>query len=186
MTTGILVLAAGFSRRFGNDKRRAQLADGRSLLIASIEAAQASGLPVRVCLRPGDAALAAQVEQTGVVIIYCQNAHRGMGATLAEGVNQCADWDALLVALGDMPHIRSDSYRRVAHALAEAPICRPVYRGESGHPVGFTSSLFPELQGLQGDAGARSVIQRHAGKVRSIALDDPGIVYDVDFPANLD
>jgi len=186
VTTGILILAAGFSRRFGSDKRNARLADGRGLLLASVASALSSGLPVRVCLRDSDTALSANVEAAGASVIPCANAAIGMGATLAEGVSHCSDWDGLLVALGDMPDIQPDSYSAIAAALGHAPLCRPEFAGQPGHPVGFRRELFTDLRQLSGDEGARSVLQRHRELLKSLALDDPGILRDIDRPADLD
>jgi len=38
---------------------------------------------------------------------------------------------------------------------------------------------------LSGDVGARSLIERHAAHVRTLAVDDPAILLDVDTPAAL-
>ena len=54
MSVGILILAAGSSRRFGSDKRRVLLANGKRLLQQSMENALASGLSVAVAVREGE------------------------------------------------------------------------------------------------------------------------------------
>ena len=51
MRCGALVLAAGYSRRFGEDKRAYPI-DGKPLLARTLESVRASGLPLRLCLRP--------------------------------------------------------------------------------------------------------------------------------------
>ena len=51
MSVVALVLAAGRGMRFGSDKRRATLADGRSLLAHSVERARVVFDDVRVVLR---------------------------------------------------------------------------------------------------------------------------------------
>ncbi len=186
MNTGILLLAAGFGRRFGSDKRYAPLPGGERLLVASARAAMNSGLPLRVCLREGEHDFAATLRDAGAGIIFCADAAAGMGATLAEGVAHCEDWDGVLVALGDMPFVLPDTYRQVAQALETAPLCRPTFAGEPGHPVAFSSSLFGELCRLRGDEGARSVVQRHRIQLCELALDDPGILRDVDTPGDVD
>ncbi|MFV8817666.1 nucleotidyltransferase family protein [Haliea sp. E17] len=184
--TGILLLAAGFGRRFGSDKRSTLLADGESLLVASTRRALASGLAVRVCLRPEDHALAQALQSLGAAVIHCPRAGAGMGATLADGIARCGDWDGVLVALGDMPWVAPESFRAVARGLEKARLCRPSYRGESGHPVGFRRDLFGELRRLEGDQGAREIVRRHRAQLRDLPLEDPGILRDIDRPADLD
>ncbi len=185
MTVGVLLLAAGSSSRFGSDKRFARLADGSSLLQASLTAIQHSGLPLRVALRPGDTLAAAELTALGASAVLCPNAARGMGCTIADALARLPAWDGLLIALADMPAIRPATYAAVAAALAEAELVSPVYRGRPGHPVGFSRSLFPRLALLQGDQGARQLL-REAGPVRHLLpVDDPGIHRDIDRPDDL-
>jgi molybdenum cofactor cytidylyltransferase len=43
----------------------------------------------------------------------------------------------------------------------------------------------PQLEALRGDEGARSVLKEHAGLVKLIEVDDPGICSDIDTPDDL-
>jgi len=179
------MLAAGRATRFGDDKRLARLPSGEPLLETSLRRALASGLPVVLCLRPGDSALAAAAQDLGAGICFCPAADDGMGATLAQGIEAVCGWDGVLVALGDMPDIRPETFTAVAGALARAPIARPACNGRPGHPVGFAQRFFPELARLRGDSGARSLLREHAELVTAVNLDDPGILRDVDTPQDL-
>jgi molybdenum cofactor cytidylyltransferase len=185
MNTGILMLAAGSGVRFGSDKRAATLTDGRTLLLASVENAVASALPVRVCLRPGDETLAAAVNNAGAAVLYCAGAESGMGHTLAEGISQMNRYDGVIVALGDMPLIQPATYTRVAAALLPGGICQPRCGDRPGHPVGFSRTWFASLARLAGDRGARGLVRENAGRVTVIDVDDPGILRDVDTPGDL-
>jgi len=51
--------------------------------------------------------------------------------------------------------------------------------------VGFASDLFADLAALDGDEGARSVIERHRAWLEVVRVDDPGIFFDVDTPGDL-
>ena len=186
MTVGILLLAAGSSRRFGSDKRRATLKDGRTLLETCIDTIRSSELPCLVCLGGGDAALAGELRGRGVAVAQCPGASGGMGRTLAEGVRQCpGDWEGVLIALADMPWIKASSYREIARRLAPDTIVVPYCAGARGNPVGFGRRFFGLLQQQQGDSGARELIARFPAAVRRLELDDPGIRRDVDTPAAL-
>lgn len=185
MTIGVLMLAAGTSRRFGGDKRRALLADGRSVLRASVDRALDSGLPLRVCLAPGDLALQEMLTGLGVEVMICAGARRGMGQTLAEGVADLPPWQGLLLALADMPFVASETYRAVAAALRPGAICRPQFQDRYGHPVGFDQQYFSSLRQLSGDTGARQLVRDHSHSVIAVAVADPGIGRDIDRPADL-
>ncbi len=185
MTVGVLLLAAGRSERFGSDKRLALMADGRSLLFAAVSSIQRSGLPLRVCLRPGEDRLRESLLRAGAGVLACARAAHGMGATLADAVSQSQDWDGLLVALADMPAILPGTFRQVAEAVTADVIVTPTYAGTSGHPVGFGRDFFADLARLDGDRGARELVCRAAGSRLCLSVADPGILCDVDSPAAL-
>lgn len=185
MDIAIIMLAAGCARRFGSDKRMALMHGDVTVLQQATERAVATRLPVIVCLRPGEETLADRIRHIGAQVLPCRDAHLGMGSTLAEAVRACSKRDGVLVALGDMPHIKSTTYKQIATALTPNSICQPRMRDTSGHPVGFGSAFFPELSRLRGEPGARPVVIQHRDAVRAVAVEDPGILMDIDTPADI-
>lgn len=182
MTSGVLVLAAGYGRRFGSDKRLHTLDGGRPMLRMTLENAIASGSPCRVCVRDGDTGIAQLLQGLAVEVLPCTNSVEGMGATLADGVAACEDWDALLVALGDMPWVRPDTYASLLSALDSNAIVQPVFQRKTGNPVGFGRRFYSLLRALYGDEGGRQVLRDYPDQVRPVPVDDPGIHRDLDAP----
>jgi molybdenum cofactor cytidylyltransferase len=205
-----ILLAAGRGVRFGGDKLLARLGaepEGASAgtsgspVARSIARADLNGecigtaacrnllgaLPrVIAVVRPDDAALAAALGASGARIVRCARADEGMGSSLACGVASAADAAGWIVALADMPWIAPETIERVAAAIAEgAPVAAPFHRGERGHPVGFGKVCYEALSALGGDEGAKSIITAHQDSLARIAVDDPGILRDVDTPADL-
>ena len=169
-----------------------ELAIGRMVLPmaawAASHAVQGSGNALAV-IAPGRAALRLALEQSGCEILESEATARGLGASLAAGVAHSRDANGWVVALGDMPFIDAATFRAVVSqlqggALIAAPVFRPT--NARGHPVGFAKSLRDELIALDGDEGARALIQRHKDRVVSIPVDDRGIVVDIDTPDDLD
>jgi len=185
VTVGVLLLAAGESRRFGSDKRRARLPHGPRLLTVVVDTVRRTGLPLRVCLRPGEASLAEESGLESGEVLVCTQAAGGMGHTLAEGVAQLPSWAGVLVALADMPGIRVDTFCQAAAALTPERIVVPEFRGRPGHPVGFGRDWFPRLRQSTGDAGARALVQEAGGLCDRLAVTDAGILRDIDYPDDL-
>ena len=178
--TGIL-LAAGSSRRFGADKRWHRLADGRPMVLHAAERLAAACSAGVVVVRPDDAALRELLAPTGLRCVVCERAADGMGHSLAAGVAAAASADGWLVALADMPFIAPRSYSAVIDALGRgARIARPVFRGEVGHPVGFSAPYRDALLALTGDAGARSILRVDPEAVCLCPVDDAAVVQDID------
>jgi molybdenum cofactor cytidylyltransferase len=138
---------------------------------------------------PGAAALRELLEKEGCTILESERCARGLGASLAAAVSASRDAAGWLVALGDMPFISPATIAAVKRALEKgAAIAAPRLRGADGsrgHPVGFSMAMAAELESLDGDEGARSVIQRHRGRVVLIDVDDAGILSDIDTPSDL-
>jgi molybdenum cofactor cytidylyltransferase len=91
-----------------------------------------------------------------------------------------------VVALGDMPRVRAESLRLITEALrAGAAVAAPYYGGRRGHPVGFARSWRTALETLEGDEGARGLLQKQGESIIRIYVDDPGCLLDVDTPDDL-
>ena len=179
-----LVLAAGFSRRFGGDKRCVRLGCGQTLLGASLALPCAQLEEVWLVLRPEDDSAALGVP-TQVQVVRSDCAELGMGHSLASGigaVRQLTTASSVAIFLGDMPWIDAESLSALLALASPEHIVVPIFQGQSGHPVIFGRQFWPALQELTGDAGAKSVLQAHPHSVRRLQLNDPGILRDVDTP----
>lgn len=183
-----IVLAAGSSSRFGSDKRQYRLPSGHTILEQAIDHALQALPAVVVALGPADADLQQQLLERGEPRLHCMKAASaplGMGSTLAAAVAENPSDAGWVVLLGDMPFIRPETIAAVAAGLQQAPIVQPVYCGRPGHPVGFSGRFSSALQSLQGDQGARSVIDENPGAVLLLSVADPGIHQDIDTVENL-
>ena len=107
----------------------------------------------------------------------------GMGDSIAAAVAASAAAEGWLIVLGDMPFILPSSIEQVIAALEEADISAPVHCGQYGHPVAFGRSFGPALMALTGDRGAKPLFA--SAGLREVAVDDPGILWDVDVPTLL-
>jgi len=176
-----ILLAAGSGSRFGGDKLLHPLEDGVAIAAHAARNLLAATPDVIAVVRWGDFPLYEMLEQEGCQVTMFQGAARGMGASLAHGVKEARGAGGWVVALADMPRIAPATIRAVAAALeAGAQIAAPACRGERGHPVGFGAALRDELLALDGDQGARAVLERHRDAVKLVECDDPGILFDVD------
>ena len=187
MNVVAILLAAGSAKRFGSDKLLHALPHEVPI---AIQAARHLGAVfeknVLVVVRPESTALSDLFRSEGCKVVVCGNAAEGMGASLACGVRAAADAEGFVVALADMPFIRSSTIAAVRDALAAgAPLAAPYFRARRGHPVGIAGSFRAELEALQGDEGARRLLDAHAGKLVKIPVGDPGVIRDIDTPGDL-
>ncbi|MCH7743490.1 MAG: nucleotidyltransferase family protein [Proteobacteria bacterium] len=193
MTIGAIILAAGSSRRFGDDKRKSVLETGKTVLATCIENADACFDEVLVVLRFGDREYANELTQAfdrPAITFFCApDSAKGMAHSLANAIAGVKDWDAATILLGDMPYLTIETIRlmleKYTGAARQEPIIVPTHDGEQGHPVIFHHRYFSAIERLKGDQGARSVIQENAAKVIEVPVDDAGILRDIDTHADL-
>ncbi len=183
--TGIL-LAAGSASRFGSNKLLHPLLTGVPIAVTAARKLK-SILPFSIAVvRPGADELAALLRNEGFEVVVCANADEGMGASLARAVQATGEAAGYVVALADMPYIRPSSLQAVLDGvLGGAPLVAPYFRTYRGHPVGIGGQYRSELLAASGDEGARKLLQRHASELVKIPVGDPGVVRDVDTPADL-
>lgn len=186
MIAGIL-LAAGSGHRFGGNKLSAPLRDGTPVAMAAARNLKVGVDRTLVVVRAGDTCLESLLRAEGLEIVHCPDADGGMGVSLACGVRAVAEADGWLIALADMPFIRPQTTRGVARMIRQgSALAAPVCQGRRGHPVGFGRALGDALMSLQGDAGARELLHRHAARLDLLPTDDAGIHIDIDTPRDLD
>jgi molybdenum cofactor cytidylyltransferase len=187
--TQALVLAAGAGLRFGGGKLVA-IHRGRPLIDWAVAAALATPVAgVHVVLGAQAAAVRAALSDRGdprLAFVPCPDWADGLAASLRRGVAALPpETRALLIFLGDMPDVDPGLARRLLdRVLAGAPAAMPVHRGRPAHPVAVAGAHLSGLMHLSGDRGARAYLDR-IGAVE-VATDDPGSVFDIDTPDELD
>jgi len=176
-----LLLCGGRARRFGADKLLAPIR-GTPLAVMSARSLAAGAGRALAVVPSGARELREVLSANGCEILESAACERGMGASLAAGIAASRDAAGWIVALGDMPLVRAETIAAVREALESgAAIAAPFLGdGRRGHPVGFAASLRGDLESLDGDEGARALLERYADRVSKIVVDDPGIVADID------
>lgn len=181
---GCVVMAAGSARRFGSNKLAA-VVDGQTLIRRALQAVPAARLErvVVVTQYPEIMRLAAGF---GFAAVFNDRPEDGVSRTIALGLTELRDCDAVLFLVADQPLLRRDSVAALIRFWEERPesIAALGHGGVRGNPCLFPARFFPELLALSGDCGGSAVIRRHP---EALALLETGAgeLADVDTPAAL-
>tara|TARA_B110000902_G_scaffold250641_1_gene310033 strand:- start:224 stop:802 length:579 start_codon:yes stop_codon:yes gene_type:complete len=176
---GAIVLAAGFSSRFGSSKLLAELSSGKTVFQQTVERIAEAFPELLVVTRP-EMVTALQKLAQGTSILGFEHADQGMGATLAFAAQQIGDWDGCVVCLGDMPFIETSTYSLIAELVTVDSIVTPTFDSKMGNPVAFGKNLYTDLEALTGDSGGRRLTSMYPQAVRELRVSDQGILQDID------
>lgn len=182
-----LVLAAGYSRRYGSDKRTALVGGGTTLLNASLRPYIACFDEVWLVLRPDDPPSEMGLT-SDVRVVQDSSTMHGMGHSISVGVReliQHSEASSVAIGLGDMPYVKQCTLVSLAAHAKPSRIVVPRHTNRRGHPVIFGRNFWTYLYGLNGDRGAKIVMDSFPASVDLLDVDDLGVLLDVDTAADL-
>ena len=182
-----IVLAAGSARRFGTTKQLATLR-GQPLAARATRLAE-SVCGNRVVLVTGNdgARVAAACAPLAGFITVNTDYEAGLSGSIRAGIGAVRPVAAgALLVLADQPLVSTDDLMTLLAKWRRRPgaIVASSYAGTTGPPVIFPRKLFPELAALQGDRGARQVIDEHADLVERVECEAAAV--DIDRPEDLE
>ncbi len=181
MTTGALLLAAGRSARMGGPHKLLEHWQGKPLVAHAADALLAAGLPVLVVTGHGAERVRAALAGRALDFVQAEDFALGLAHSLRAGLAGApAGWEAVLVALADMPRVEPELLVRLA---ATDGVAVPVWQGQRGNPVRWPRAHWPAMMALDGDTGARRLLAGLA--VTEVAAPSDAVLADVDTPEAL-
>ncbi|MCW6509339.1 nucleotidyltransferase family protein [Lichenifustis flavocetrariae] len=189
-----VILAAGQASRYrqaGGAEPTKLIAplDGEPLVRHVVRSALASmARPVIVVTGHAASDLVDALIDLPVVCTHNPDFAQGLSTSLQVGVSavppQCA---GAIVLLADMPDIDSgtiDAMIEAAHVRPSADAVVPVHGRQRGNPVLLSRSIFVRVAALQGDVGARRLLNETDISVEEVER-TAAILHDVDLPEDL-
>lgn len=180
MTTALLVLAAGRSRRLGRPKQLLPFR-GRPLLDAALAVARACPADQRLVALGGAADdVRAAVDLDGFEVVVNAAYGTGCSSSIAAAVPGFApDTEVVVLLLGDQPGVTTDAVRRLLAGRGDAPLAVCRYDDGIGHPFAFGREVLPDLAQLHGDKAVWKLLEQRAADVVEVRI--PGTIpLDVD------
>lgn len=189
-----LVLAAGSSRRAGEINKLLVPYKGVPMVRSVVDAACSSKLEQIVVVTGHEKdAIESVLGDSGASCYYCASHAMGMAHSLSHGISRLDNADAVVVCLGDMPHIGKDlinviisrAIKNPAGELINDLIVVPVANGKKGNPVMIGSAFFDTLLQHSGDSGAKYLMRQYPDRVFEIDVQDKAVLVDYDTPGAL-
>jgi len=180
-----IVLAAGSSRRMGVQKVLLPFG-GKSVIGHIVDQLLTSSVDkVHVVVGHQADRIRRELSGSEVTIVTNTQYEEGMLSSVRTGIRsvprQC---QAVMVALGDQPSIRSKLVDRMLKAFttSDKTIFVPVYEGRRGHPVLFSTIHCDDVLQHYEDVGLCGLLREHPDEVLELPASTPSVLSDMDFP----
>lgn len=161
---GVIVLAAGASRRLGFPKQLVEF-KGKPLLQHSMDVAESLEFECRILMLGSNAeTIKKELDIGKFTIIINEKWELGMGTSISKGVsaalNAKSDLEHILILLSDQPFVTKEKIQELIREQLEnkSPATFSEYAGEVGVPAIFSKETFSELMSLKKDQGAKKLI----------------------------
>ncbi len=184
-----VLLAAGRSSRMGGPNKLLADIGGRPLSRHAAERVAEAGLTGAVCVVGHQAALVREA-LAGVGLDFVDNPDfaEGLSTSLKAGIAALpAEADGALVVLADMPAVSGDDIDRLLNAFRKSgggAIVRATHNGKRGNPVILPRALFARVAALEGDTGARQLVEAGEAEVVDVEIGEAAS-RDIDTPDDL-
>jgi len=178
----IVILAAGGSTRLGRPKALVPYESATLIEHAAATALCSTANEILIVLGDAEALIRPVVARLPVCIISNPDWKEGIASSIRTGIGILRpNVEGALIVLADQPKITAQHLNALASRGAGGSIVASAYDGILGVPAYFPRSAFGDLLALQGDTGARRVIQAHG----ALAVDCPEGAADVDVEADV-
>lgn len=163
---GLIVLAAGGSRRLGQPKQLLSY-QGQSLIRRTVDCALASLChPIVGVVGAYADVVRSEVEDLGVSIVENPNWSMGLSTSIRTGIQAIQEYklslDAVILTLCDQPFLTPHLINQLVrtYQTTQKSIVATYYADTLGVPALFAASTWDKLSALEGDRGAKALIQQ--------------------------
>lgn len=185
-----LILAAGLSRRAGNANKLLKLLHNKPLLQHSVDMLKHVDLQRTLVITGHEhSQIITAVDLQSCDIRYNPHYRNGMASSLVLGIKSLKDAEAVVVCLGDMPHVPASVVTKLIEAFnatAGKSIFIPVHQHQPGNPVLLSQAVFNDVLQLTEDKGVRALRTSHAESIVWVNVHSKGILQDYDTEADFD
>jgi len=184
-----ILLAAGESKRMKGENKLTKNINGVALIKHSVNNILESSIDELIIVVGHKSEELKNIINTNkkIKFIYNNNYKSGMASSIKVGLNNLSKkTQAFLICLADMPMISKEIYNQLIRYSKNKEIIVPVYKNQQGNPVLFSISMKDIIMNIEGDAGAKKILENNKDKVFELEINNQGILKNYNTPNNFD
>ncbi len=186
MKIGVILLAAGSSKRMGTAKQLLKLHEGTTLLqhvIRNLVKSKAHSITCVLGFNSNN--IAPTISQFPIRTIINSEFEKGIGNSISCGAKSLRKEaiDGIMIVLGDQPLIDHAYIDQLINEFYKSPhkIIASKYFNHFGVPAIFPKTLYQDLTKLKGDVGAKKLINSRNVEIIGIGTNED-LLLDIDTP----
>ena len=176
-----ILLAAGQSKRMGGENKLTKEIEGIPLIKRSVKNIIASAVDELIIILGYQKEIIEKLidKNEKIKFVFNKNFESGMASSIKTGLNHLSEkTDAFFICLGDMPMVNKNIYNLLIKSKNNKKIIVPAYKSEQGNPVLFSKSMKKEIMTIEGDVGAKKILELNKDQILNIETNDQSVTRD--------
>ena len=176
-----ILLAAGLSKRMGGENKLTKEIEGIPLIKRSVKNIIASAVDELIIILGYQKEIIEKLidKNEKIKFVFNKNFESGMASSIKTGLNHLSEkTEAFFICLGDMPMVNKNIYNLLIKSKNNKKIIVPAYKSEQGNPVLFSKSMKKEIMTIEGDVGAKKILELNKDKILNIEINDQNVTRD--------
>ena len=176
-----ILLAAGRSKRMKGENKLSKIINNKPLIQHSINNILESEIDELIIVLGYQEEIIKKLINSNkkIKIISNKNFESGMASSIKEGLKHLSKkTDYFFICLADMPNINKQIYNNLIKLRKNHKIIIPTYKNQRGNPVLFDKSMKELIMNIEGDAGAKKIINKNEDNIFFFETNNQSIIQD--------
>jgi molybdenum cofactor cytidylyltransferase len=176
-----ILLAAGQSMRMNGENKLTKEIQGIPLIKHSVKNILFSSIDELIVVLGYQKEIIEKLidKHKKIKFVFNEDFESGMASSIKAGLNNLSDnSEAFFICLGDMPMVNKKIYNHLISYRKKKDIIVPTYNNIQVNPVLFSKSMRPSIMTINGDIGAKKILELNIGKMLKVKIDDVNITRD--------
>jgi len=176
-----ILLAAGQSKRMNGENKLIRKIRGVPLIKHSVKNILTSSIDELIIVLGHQKEIIEKLiaKNEKIKIVFNKNFESGMASSIKIGLNNLSEkTEAFFICLGDMPMVNQNTYNHLIKSRNNKEIIVPTYKGQQGNPILFSKSIKEKIITIQGDVGAKKILELNKSKILNVKITNQSIRKD--------
>ena len=176
-----ILLAAGQSKRMNGENKLTKEIQGIPLIKHSVKNILTSSIDELIVILGYQKEIIEKIidKNERIKLAFNVNYENGMASSIKTGLNNLSEkTEAFFICLGDMPMVNSYIYNQLIQSKNNKEIIVPTYKGQQGNPILFSKFIKEKIMTIQGDVGAKKILELNKNKILNVEVGNQSIRKD--------